>query len=625
MNGSRFIRPLAIGLILGCLSAAARPLAAAPKTRGFELRMGVEQLRNPYWYEGHGQPEEARQFWDRGAWEQRLKAWSAEGYNAILYWVEPWTEHAWQTFLIRHTEMPEARELTPEQSDRIIRHVNWIFRRAHKLGLKNYLFSYFVVTTRAFARARGLDREMPPSPSVDHRHNMRGPMEFHFGVRNEATRAFTEAAVAELFRTYRDLDGLNGGMGEALPGKRSAWFREAIAPGLKRLPRRPHFIVMNWMLPLDEFIEEIAPAEVYDNSWVSVLANGEIFTDARPYPTALRWAEKAGVPNLLEIVRHNFEAGLPFNSPRLAHEIVSEYRRAPHCRGFLSWILRSDPNDLFRAALGEYGKQLRPYSDEPWLKRLEERFGDRTAAEHFLRAFDASARITPEVSAIAWCPHDLGTSRQLMLPYWFWAEEDPRWSDFVSPARAGSLLPVRHYARVVARMGDGFRDNSGADFARNPEHPGAQELFWGLGDYPTTPEAHMRQVRRLGETCLREAGAGRKRVRKSADHAESVYHFMKAYKLLADYYEPKVLAATAALIYGFSGGRDQASRVEAEQRADEAVARYETAITYIWETIDRKSGNIRARGPGGKSFNLPELIENERQERAQLARLFRWP
>src|SRR5262249_45753872 len=157
-----------------------------------ELRIGVEQLRNPYWYAEHGQQEEARRFWDRKEWDGRLREWAGEGYNALLYWVEPWTEHAWQTCLIRHTEFPEARELTPEQSDRLIAHVNWIFGRAHQLGLQNYLFSYFVVTTRAFARAHGLDRESPVSASVDHRHNLKEQMGYQFGVRNEHTRAFTE-------------------------------------------------------------------------------------------------------------------------------------------------------------------------------------------------------------------------------------------------------------------------------------------------------------------------------------------------------------------------------------------------------------------------------------------------
>ena len=48
-------------------------------------------------------------------------------------------------------------------------------------------------------------------------HNLKD-MGHHFGVRNEATRTFTEAAIAELFRTYKDLDGLYGLQGSTCEG-----------------------------------------------------------------------------------------------------------------------------------------------------------------------------------------------------------------------------------------------------------------------------------------------------------------------------------------------------------------------------------------------------------------------
>src|SRR5688572_15984422 len=86
------------------------PTAAAGPP--LELRIGLEQLRNPYWYADHGMDDEARQFWDKDHWQRVLSGWADDGYNALLYWPEPWTETAWQGFLIRHEEFPEARELT---------------------------------------------------------------------------------------------------------------------------------------------------------------------------------------------------------------------------------------------------------------------------------------------------------------------------------------------------------------------------------------------------------------------------------------------------------------------------------------------------------------------------------
>ena len=187
-----------------------------------------------------------------------------------------------------------------------------------------------------------------------------------------------------------------------------------------------------------------------------------------------------------------------------------------------------------------------------------------------------------------------------------------------SPSRGGVLLAVRHYAKVVAKFGPMFRDNSGADFAKNREHPGAQELSWGLGDYPITPEAHMRTIRRLGQECRREAEAALQTVKANAADAQRIANYMKAYQLLADYYEQKVLAAVAALIHGFGG--DKSYREEAERHADEAVKRYETAAHFIEEHIDKK---IKGRW-GGKELTAAELIEHEKKERAELAKLFGW-
>jgi hypothetical protein len=587
-----------------------------------ELRIGVETLRNPFWYAEHGRQAEAQQFWDRAGWDRALRVWANEHYNAILYWVEPWSKSGWQTFLIRHQKFPEARDLKPEQYDRAIEQANWIFHRAHELGLKNILFTYSIVTTPAFAKAHGLVG-LPVSASVDFRHRL-SEMGPHFGVRNELTRAFTEAAVAELFQTQPDLDGLHGAMGEAVPGKRSTWFQEAIVPGLKASGRNPLFLVESWMQPLGDFLADIAPKRVYGNTWLSLQSNGEMFTDAKPYPTYARWLEQAHVPTVIEVMHHNIEHGFPFNSPRLAWEMIHEFRRYESCHGILTWFRANSANFfLMRQALGYYAENPVPYSDEPWIAELETLYGDRTAAEHFLKAYDASARIVPELSALAWAPHDLGTSRILLLPYWYWTDDNPRWNYLVSPVRAGSLLPLRYYAKVVAQYGSQFLDNDGSDWTKNREHPGSQELMWGLGDYPVTPEAHMRNIRKLGETALREAEQALKTVKLRRDEAQALYHYMKAYKLLADYYEQKVLAASAALIYEFGGGPD--SRQRAERFADAAVNRYEIAATYMWETIDKRSGAMKGRWFGDKTYTLPELIEREKEERRQLASLFHWP
>ena len=110
----------------------------------------------------------------------------------------------------------------------------------------------------------------------------------------------------------------------------------------------------------------------------------------------------------------------------------------------------------------------------------------------------------------------------------------------------------------------------------------------------------------------------------AAHHEEAavIVNYMRAYDLLATYYERKVLAAVAALIHGFGGGPSY--RAESEQLADEAVEAYDKAIRFIWKEIDKQSGATKGRWDG-RQMTLPELIEREKQERKRLAHLFHWP
>jgi hypothetical protein len=90
-----------------------------------------------------------------------------------------------------------------------------------------------------------------------------------------------------------------------------------------------------------------------------------------------------------------------------------------HFQGFLYWE-HSGPklSPLFRKSLARYSKTDEAYSDEPWLALLEEQFGHRQAAEHFLKAYDVSGRIQAEVCALVWCANDV-LRRELRLPYTF--------------------------------------------------------------------------------------------------------------------------------------------------------------------------------------------------------------
>ena len=323
---------------------------------------------------------------------------------------------------------------------------------------------------------------------------------------------------------------------------------------------------------------------------------------------------------MMGIHLHNYEGGFPFNSPKLAYEMMKQFKEVENCVCF-SAQLSDNPNYLFRQALGYYGTHLdERYSDEPWVAILERRFGDREAARHILNAYNISAWICPEVCAQFWHNTDGYQGRHLHLSYFFFTDQDPRYAGwYTSPSRGTDLNPVRRYAQIVAKYGSRYRDNSGGDYTRPPY---AQQMIMGPADYQRTPEAQMRKVRRLGEESLKEAELALKAVKEGRDEATMIYNYMKGYKLLTDYYEQKVLAGISALIYAFGGPKGE--KFQAEQLADKAVQFYQTAINFIWENIDKRSGNITSQWQG-KRMTLPQLVEYEKTEREQLPSLFHWP
>jgi hypothetical protein len=192
---------------------------------------------------GYPNPDD-KVFWNKDFWNDKLTAWSRDGYNAVV-WYGPNELTSGEHLLIRHVKFPEARHLTPEESERRIAQMAWLFHRAREHGLKNLLLTHLVFVTKAFGKAHGLDRPMPVSPTVAAFHNTgypdfwRGGNTVNVGVRNELTRAYTEAVYAEIAEVYSELDSFYGILGEPLPGDRSVFFREAVAPGLKRSGRRP--------------------------------------------------------------------------------------------------------------------------------------------------------------------------------------------------------------------------------------------------------------------------------------------------------------------------------------------------------------------------------------------------
>lgn len=609
----------AVLVLLACTTTRASDGGRSGATRELPFRAMLA---------GYPSPEDEI-FWNKDYWNGKLILWSGEGYNAVV-WYGPNELTNGQHLLIRHAEFPEARELTTEESERRIGQMQWIFHRARELGLRNFLLTQLAFFTGAFGKAHGLDKPMPVSPTVCAWHNTgypdfwRGGTTINCGLRSELTRAYTEAVYAELPQIYPDLDGFYGFMGEPLPGDRSSFFREAVAPGLKRSGRRPLFIALQWQMPLEDYLKNVSPAEVYDHTWLGFHGyNSENITDAKPYPGVVEWSEKTGLPTVADLYPAN-QLYFPFNSPRFAYEIAVEMKKVEGFAGFVYWerhISGALLGPLFRKALARYAGSSEPYSTEPWLALLEGQFGDRKTAEHLLRAYDICARIIPETDALVYSGGDV-LRRELRLPYAFFTGAFP-WGYTASPARGSHLVPVKHYAEFIARDPEQFGENNGSDPDRAPYY---QQPLWGSEGgsvFDVIPPAHMRKVRAMGVECLQEAEEALKSVAKNREEAVCARDIMKACQLLSHYYERKVMAAIWALAHARSHRPED--REEAERLADEALHRYLEAANFMHERLDPFYLELTGQPLKEAGVPLGELIDLERKEREELPRIFDWP
>ena len=140
--------------------------------------------------------------------------------------------------------------------------------------------------------------------------------------------------------------------------------------------------------------------------------------------------------------------------------------------------------------------------------------------------------------------------------------------------------------------------------------------------FDIVPPAHMRKVQAMGEKCLREAQEAMKTVGTNME-AGAAFRFMKAFQLLSRYYERKVAAGTAALVYSFSGRPED--RAEAEQLADEALESYLEAGRFMHEEVDPVIEGIKGNPLSEAGADISGLMDLEREERGQLGSIFHWP
>ena len=140
--------------------------------------------------------------------------------------------------------------------------------------------------------------------------------------------------------------------------------------------------------------------------------------------------------------------------------------------------------------------------------------------------------------------------------------------------------------------------------------------------YGTTPPQHMAQVRQLGTLSLREAEAALKHATQGHQGLKEVRDIMEGVKLLTEYYEAKVAATIAALVY--SQARRPEDRQRAEELADQALASYLMAADFFQKKLDPYYLRISGARLSEAGVYFPDLVQAEKEDRQQLAEIFKW-
>ncbi len=581
--------------------------------------------------QGYSHPENDV-FFNRDYWRSKMAAWSKEGYNAIV-WYGPGELTNGEHMLVRHKRFPEAREISKEQNDKIIKQMNWLFATAKSHGLKSYLQTQPIFYTRAFGKAHGLDRLKKISKEVGKWHingypnfwpSSKQPNKiFNCHVRNKKTIAYTTAVFEELLELYPDLSGFMGFNGEPVPGNRSTFFNEAIAPALRKSKRKPVYIANQWQTPLEQFQKNIISDNPYENLWLGFHGyNSEQVTDAKPYPGVVHWADQTRLPTVVEFYPAN-QLYFPFNSPRFAYNVAQEMKRVPGFHGFVYYerhISGTLLGPMFRQALARYASSNEKYDPKVWITALSEQFGSDEAAKYFLQAYDVSNLIIPEADAFIYSGGDV-MRRELRVPYnWFVA--DWPWNYMTSPARGGRLIPFKHYVDFVAKSPKRFRNKDGSE---PNEYPYYQQVVWaseGGSVFNITPEKHFSKIKKMGNRCHEAALLGLKHAKKNREEAQNIVNIMKGQELLAAYYDSKVKAAIMCAVYQKS--KIDAHRQEALKLADKALADYLAFAEFASKTLDPYYKRLSGAPLTEAGVGLAELIKLEKQERKKIAEIFEW-
>jgi hypothetical protein len=370
-------------VMYGLLALADAPReATSPGAQASRLPRGRPDLRLrgvvqnfPFWlgttlydgWTGNAATDHRTDWWffDEQHWERVFQRLARARINAFLM-PHP---HPYPA-LIRYRQFPEAAYYSPQESERLIAWFHWLFQEGRKYGIRFYFLTWNIHLPPGMQQAHGLPEMAADTP---------------------LTRAYTRAAVRELFETYPELGGLATMAAEAPPGCVD-FVLHSIVPGMNDVEPRPRLIYWGWC----SYPEDAAKimAAYRGETLVMHYLQYETFFWPGADPRIKMWSDAlGGAPMIALGGPKGANAWVFWSDPLWMRDVVADLPRKGAVGMFLEgWQDGGKP--LALPAFGRYAWRMVEGDDSAyWRDALAKQYGGHVAGPMLGAMRDASAII----------------------------------------------------------------------------------------------------------------------------------------------------------------------------------------------------------------------------------------
>ncbi len=501
-------------------------------------------------------PKDFPFFYDKAWWTHYLDYLADNRYNALFLW----NGHPF-TSLLKLPKYPEAQELSTAQLDENIAMFRWLTAEADRRGIWILQGFYNIHLSHAFARSHHLP--------------------YHLSAPTPLASEYTRYCIAQFIQNYPHV-GIFMTLGEAMgPHYGPEWLSQTIIPGVKdglaALAKReghavpePPIIVRAHATDIQDALAAAHP--LYSNidtmwkwngeslTWTNIrgpvlarfkdlvadsnvtVANIHLLSNLEPF----RW----GDPDFIRETEHNFIrigiGGL--------HLYPLRYWDWPYSADNTKPLLQQTDRDwVWYEAWARYAwnPERNPESERTyWIGRFAERFGNDSAGEHLLNAYELSGICAPKLLPRIGITE--GNREVFSLGMTM-----PQLID------AARYNPAETLWTGDAPDGERLTDYVANEVAHKPHH----------GETPINVAA---EAAASSAKAVVEAEAAAPGITHNRAEYERIVNDMKSIAALMAYYNAKVQAAALVMQYGYD--HNLADLEKAEPLLVESVAHFKELV-----------------------------------------------